>query len=71
MTDRARDLRAAFDQAFGEPPRAAEPAGVDLLRGNMPRMKQTPLTPPKRTGRPLSEKTSEVTTRVVKKGQSG
>jgi glutathione-regulated potassium-efflux system protein KefB len=43
-----------------------EKAGVDLLRGNMPRMKQTPLTPPKRTGRPLSEETSEVTTRVVK-----
>jgi glutathione-regulated potassium-efflux system protein KefB len=38
-----------------------EKAGVDLLRGNMPRMKQTPLTPPKRPARALSEETAAVT----------
>jgi glutathione-regulated potassium-efflux system protein KefB len=37
-------------------------AGVDLLRGNMPRMKQTPLTPPRRSARPLSEETAAVAT---------
>jgi glutathione-regulated potassium-efflux system protein KefB len=37
-----------------------EKAGVDLLRGNMPRMKQTPLTPPKRPARALSEETAAV-----------
>jgi glutathione-regulated potassium-efflux system protein KefB len=37
-----------------------EMAGVDLLRGNMPRKKQTPLTPPKRPARPLSEETAVV-----------
>jgi glutathione-regulated potassium-efflux system protein KefB len=36
-------------------------AGVDLLRGNMPRMKQKPLTPPKRPGRALSEETAAAT----------
>ena len=36
-------------------------AGVDLLRGNMPRMKQKPLTPPKRPARPLSEETASAT----------
>jgi glutathione-regulated potassium-efflux system protein KefB len=36
-------------------------AGVDLLRGNMPRMKQKPLTPPKRPGRALSEETASAT----------
>ena len=36
-------------------------AGVDLLRGNMPRMKQKPLTPPKRPGRVLSEETASAT----------
>ncbi len=35
-------------------------AGVDLLRGNMPRMKQTPLSPPKRPAQPLSEETAAV-----------
>jgi hypothetical protein len=35
-------------------------AGVDLLRGNMQRMKQTPLTPPKRPAQPLSEETAAV-----------
>jgi glutathione-regulated potassium-efflux system protein KefB len=43
-----------------------ERAGVDLLRGNMPRMKQTPLTPPRRPAQPLSEETAEVTGRVPK-----
>jgi glutathione-regulated potassium-efflux system protein KefB len=38
-------------------------AGIDLLRGNMPRMKQTPLTPPKRPGQALSEETAVVTAR--------
>ena len=37
-------------------------AGVDLLRGNMPRMKQKPLTPPKRPARALSEETAAVAT---------
>jgi glutathione-regulated potassium-efflux system protein KefB len=41
-----------------------ERAGIDLIRGNMPRMKQTPLTPPKRPAQPLSEETAEVTARV-------
>ena len=36
-------------------------AGVDLLRGNMPRMKQKPLTPPKRAAQPLSEETAAAT----------
>ncbi len=36
-------------------------AGVDLLRGNMPRMKQKPLTTPKRPGRALSEETAAAT----------
>jgi glutathione-regulated potassium-efflux system protein KefB len=36
-------------------------AGVDLLRGNMPRMKQKPLTQPKRPGRALSEETAAAT----------
>jgi glutathione-regulated potassium-efflux system protein KefB len=65
------DVRRRDAERFKLELAGGEMAGVDLLRGNMPRMKQTPLTPPKRTGRPLSEKTSEVTTRVVKKGQSG
>jgi glutathione-regulated potassium-efflux system protein KefB len=38
-----------------------ERAGIDLLRGNMPgRMRQTPLTPPRRQARPLSEDTAAV-----------
>jgi glutathione-regulated potassium-efflux system protein KefB len=37
-----------------------EMAGVDLLRGNMPRKKQTPLTPPKHPAQPLSEETAQV-----------
>ena len=37
-------------------------AGVDLLRGNMPRMKQKPLTPPKRPARALSEETAAMAT---------
>ena len=36
-------------------------AGVDLLRGNMPRMKQKPLTPPRRPGRALSDETAAAT----------
>jgi glutathione-regulated potassium-efflux system protein KefB len=36
-------------------------AGVDLLRGNIPRMKQKPLTQPRRTGRALSEETAAAT----------
>lgn len=36
-------------------------AGVDLLRGNMPRMKQKPLTTPKRPGRALSEEAAAAT----------
>jgi glutathione-regulated potassium-efflux system protein KefB len=36
-------------------------AGVDLLRGNMPRMKQKPLTTPKRQGQALSEETAAAT----------
>jgi glutathione-regulated potassium-efflux system protein KefB len=36
-------------------------AGIDLLRGNMPRMKQKPLTTPKRPGRALSEETAAAT----------
>ncbi len=36
-------------------------AGVDLLRGNMPRMKQKPLTTPKRPGRALTEETAAAT----------
>ena len=46
-----------------------EMAGVDLLRGNMPRKKQTPLTPPKRPAQPLSEETAEVTARVPRRRQ--
>ena len=40
-----------------------EMAGVDLLRGNMPRKKQTPLTPPRRPARPLSDETAAVAAR--------
>jgi glutathione-regulated potassium-efflux system protein KefB len=40
-----------------------EMAGVDLLRGNMPRKKQTPLTPPRHPARPLSEETAVVAAR--------
>ena len=36
-------------------------AGVDLLRGNMPRMKQKPLTTPRRQARALSEETAAAT----------
>jgi glutathione-regulated potassium-efflux system protein KefB len=36
-------------------------AGIDLLRGNMPRVKQKPLTTPKRPGRALSEETAAAT----------
>jgi glutathione-regulated potassium-efflux system protein KefB len=36
-------------------------AGLDLVRGNMPRMQQKPLTQPKRPGRPLSEETASAT----------
>ena len=37
-----------------------EMAGVDLLRGNMPRKMQTPLTPPRRPARLLSDETAVV-----------
>jgi glutathione-regulated potassium-efflux system protein KefB len=43
-------------------------AGVDLLRGNMPRMKQKPLTPPKRPSRALSDETAAVATAPVSPG---
>jgi glutathione-regulated potassium-efflux system protein KefB len=39
-------------------------AGVDLLRGNMPRMKQKPLTTPRRQARALSEETAAATQTV-------
>ncbi len=39
-------------------------AGVDLLRGNMPRMKQKPLTTPRRQARALSEETAAATQSV-------
>jgi glutathione-regulated potassium-efflux system protein KefB len=45
-------------------------AGVDLLRGNMPRMKQKPLTPPKRPGRALSDETAAATRTALQPGSS-
>ncbi len=46
-----------------------EMAGVDLLHGNMPRKKQTPLTPPKRPARPLSEETAAVAAQPAPQSQ--
>ena len=43
-------------------------AGVDLLRGNMPRMKQKPLTPPRRPGRALSDETAAATQSSAEQG---
>jgi glutathione-regulated potassium-efflux system protein KefB len=45
-------------------------AGVDLLRGNMPRMKQKPLTQPKRQAQALSEETAAAT-RPAAAGEAG
>jgi glutathione-regulated potassium-efflux system protein KefB len=45
-------------------------AGVDLLRGNMPRMKQKPLTQPKRQAQALSEETAAAT-RSAAAGEAG
>ncbi|MFZ1105935.1 MAG: monovalent cation:proton antiporter-2 (CPA2) family protein [Hyphomicrobiaceae bacterium] len=60
----AEDVRRRDAERFKLELVGGERAGVDLIRGNMPRMKQTPLTPPKRPAQPLSEETAEVTARV-------
>jgi glutathione-regulated potassium-efflux system protein KefB len=54
------DVRRRDVERFGLELIGGEMAGVDLLRGNMPKKKQTPLTPPKRPARPLSEETAVV-----------
>jgi glutathione-regulated potassium-efflux system protein KefB len=54
------DVRRRDVERFKLELAGGEMAGVDLLRGNMPRKKQTPLTPPKRPARPLSEETAAV-----------
>ena len=46
-------------------------AGVDLLRGNMPRMKQKPLTTPRRQGQALSEETAAATQTAQPSGGAG
>jgi glutathione-regulated potassium-efflux system protein KefB len=57
------DVRRRDVERFKRELVGGEKAGIDLLRGNMPpRMKQTPLTPPRRPARPLSEETAAVAT---------
>jgi glutathione-regulated potassium-efflux system protein KefB len=43
-------------------------AGLDLVRGNLPRMQQKPLTQPKRPARPLSEETAAAAAREPASG---
>jgi glutathione-regulated potassium-efflux system protein KefB len=58
------DVRRRDGERFKLELAGGERAGIDLLRGNMPRMKQTPLTPPRRPAQPLSEETAVVTANV-------
>jgi glutathione-regulated potassium-efflux system protein KefB len=58
------DVRRRDGERFKLELVGGERAGIDLLRGNMPRMKQTPLTPPKRPAQPLSEETAVVTAKA-------
>jgi glutathione-regulated potassium-efflux system protein KefB len=62
---RRRDLERFKLELIG-----GEMAGVDLLRGNMPRKKQTPLTPPRRPPRPLSEETAAVAAKPEPQSQT-
>jgi glutathione-regulated potassium-efflux system protein KefB len=58
------DVRRRDGERFKLELAGGERAGIDLLRGNMPRMKQTPLTPPKRPAQALNEETAVVTAKV-------
>lgn len=55
------DVRRRDEERFKLEQVGGVMAGVDLIRGNIPRMKQKPLTPPKRPARPLSEETASAT----------